>query len=139
MYENRKLSVCSPKTSNRQHKKPTQWQTTLHLCICVANEHVPMTQCFLETWTEQGVWKSRADGTFGILIALGAVDCIIIRFGVLRVDMYLPLSLQRATAGFAGTPSRHHVIRDVRCCMVGAQAVGSQIQALIETLTMFCF
>ena len=91
---------------------------------CVSNEHVPMVQCFLETWIEQGVCGSW-ERDFGILTALGAVACKIC-FGVLRVDLYLPLSLRRANAGCTGTPSWRHVIRDVRCCTIGTQAVGSR-------------
>ena len=56
-----------------------------------------------------------------------------------QLTLHLPLGLRRATAGCTGTPSRHHVTRDVRSCMVGAQAVGSQIQAMFETWNMFLF
>ena len=71
MYDNRKLSVCGPNTSNMTIQMNDKMANdmlcpgTLHLLICVSNEHVPMMQCVLETWTEQGVWKLGADGTLG--------------------------------------------------------------------------
>ena len=51
-----------------------------------------------------------------------------------QLTFYLPLGLRRATAGCTGTPSRHHVTRDVRCCIIGAHADGSHTQAMFETL-----
>ena len=76
---------------------------------------------------------------FGIRIALGAVACVKICWCSSQLTLHLPLGLERATAGCTGTPLRHHVIRDVRCYMVGAQAVGSQMQSMFERLNVFVF